>query len=123
MSSRAADAPASRTNLADSVARDVGSAFAFPAGDQSSAAITADGQGRRRRSAVRASPLGAVRGLAISLRQVFSIAIAVEDVPRILRQLAAPHRVDRAVESREPRFDGKAVGLHLRLVVSRAEDP
>ena len=84
--------PASCTNVADIIKRDVGVSFAFPACNQSGAVVTTCCQRRCRRSTLRAGFISSLRSLAFGLRQVLSITFALENFSRIMRQLASPNR-------------------------------
>uniref|UniRef100_A0A8D8NX38 (northern house mosquito) hypothetical protein n=1 Tax=Culex pipiens TaxID=7175 RepID=A0A8D8NX38_CULPI len=100
----------------------MGIVAALPAGHQRDFAGAADREGRRRRSAVRASAERSVRGVAAGLQSVLPFAVTMEDVPGIVRGLASPDCPRRAVEPGELGADGEAAGVYLRAGLSGDED-
>lgn len=123
MSSCAANIAASGPVIAETHARHLGIAAALSAGHQRRPARTADHQRRRQRSTVRARAQRSLRGVADCVCAKLSVAIAVEDAPRVVQIAAASHRADRAMESREHRIDCPIAGVPLWAVVSGAENP
>ena len=100
----------------------MGIVAALPARNQRDSTGAPDRQGRRRRSAVRAGAERPVRGVAAGLQSVLPIAVALEDIPGIMRGLAPPNCPRRAVEPSESGADGEAAGVYLWTGFSGDED-
>lgn len=98
MSPSSANPPRHGPKLANFDGRNVGIIAALSSGHQRDSAGAAHREGRRRRSAVRASAERPVRGVAAGLQSVLPFAVAMEDVPGIVRGLASPDCPRRAVE-------------------------